>query len=213
MMNRTYGYARVSTKEQNLDRQLKALHDAGVEDRDILIDKQSGKDFNRQSYKMMTEKLLREGDTLVVLSIDRLGRNYTEIREQWELITKTIGANVKVIDMPLLDTTNTENLDSRFIADLVLQILSYVAEKERENTRKRQRQGIDVMPIVNGKKVSNKTGRATGRPSAKFPENWTEIYNQWKADQITAVKAMEILNLTKSTFYNLVKRYEAKSNA
>lgn len=211
-MNRTYGYARVSTKDQNLDRQLKALHDAGVEERDILIDKQSGKDFNRQSYKMLTEKLLREGDTLVILSIDRLGRNYTEIREQWELITKTMSANIKVLDMPLLDTTNTENLDSRFIADLVLQILSYVAEKERENTRKRQRQGIDVMPVVNGKKVSNKTGRATGRPSATFPDNWTEIYTQWKADQITAVKAMEILNLTKSTFYNLVKRYEKQNS-
>lgn len=211
-MNRTYGYARVSTKDQNLDRQLKALHDAGVEERDILIDKQSGKDFNRQSYKMLTEKLLREGDTLVILSIDRLGRNYTEIREQWELITKTMSANIKVLDMPLLDTTNTENLDSRFIADLVLQILSYVAEKERENTRKRQRQGIDVMPVVNGKKVSNKTGRATGRPSATYPDNWTEIYTQWKADQITAVKAMEILNLTKSTFYNLVKRYEKQNS-
>lgn len=211
-MNRTYGYARVSTKDQNLDRQLKALHDAGVEERDILIDKQSGKDFNRQSYKMLTEKLLREGDTLVILSIDRLGRNYTEIREQWELITKTMSANIKVLDMPLLDTTNTENLDSRFIADLVLQILSYVAEKERENTRKRQRQGIDVMPVVNGKKVSNKTGRATGRPSATFPDNWKEIYTQWKADQITAVKAMEILNLTKSTFYNLVKRYEKQNS-
>lgn len=212
MINRTYGYARVSTKEQNLDRQIKALHDVGVEDRDILIDKQSGKDFNRQSYKMLTEKLLRAGDTLIILSIDRLGRNYSEIREQWELITKTIGANVKVIDMPLLDTTNTENLDSRFIADLVLQILSYVAEKERENTRKRQRQGIDVMPVVDGKKVSNKTGRATGRPSATLPENWIEIYSQWKADEITAVRAMEILNLTKSTFYNLVKRYEGKSD-
>lgn len=211
-MNRTYGYARVSTKDQNLDRQLKALHDAGVEERDILIDKQSGKDFNRQSYKMLTEKLLREGDTLVILSIDRLGRNYTEIREQWELITKTMSANIKVLDMPLLDTTNTENLDSRFIADLVLQILSYVAEKERENTRKRQRQGIDVMPVVNGKKVSNKTGRATGRPSATYPDNWTEIYTQWKAEQITAVKAMEILNLTKSTFYNLVKRYEKQNS-
>ena len=161
---------------------------------------------------MLTEKLLREGDTLVILSIDRLGRNYTEIREQWELITKTMSANIKVLDMPLLDTTNTENLDSRFIADLVLQILSYVAEKERENTRKRQRQGIDVMPVVNGKKVSNKTGRATGRPSATYPDNWTEIYTQWKADQITAVKAMEILNLTKSTFYNLVKRYEKQNS-
>lgn len=211
-MNRTYGYARVSTKDQNLDRQLKALHDAGVEERDILIDKQSGKDFNRQSYKMLTEQLLREGDTLVILSIDRLGRNYTEIREQWELITKTMSANIKVLDMPLLDTTNTENLDSRFIADLVLQILSYVAEKERENTRKRQRQGIDVMPVVNGKKVSNKTGRATGRPSATYPDNWTEIYTQWKAGRITAVKAMEILNLTKSTFYNLVKRYEKQNS-
>ena len=207
-MNYTYGYARVSAKDQNLERQLQAFYEAGVEKGKIEYDMQSGKDFNREHYKYLVEKLLREGDTLVILSIDRLGRNYTEIREQWELITKKIGANIKVLDMPLLDTTNTENLDNRFIADLVLQILSYVAEKERVNTRKRQRQGIDVMPVVHGKKVSLKTGRPTGRPSAEFPLEWKAVYGNWKAGEITAVVAMQKLNLTKSTFYNLVKRYE-----
>lgn len=207
-MNYTYGYARVSAKDQNLERQLQAFYEAGVEKGKIEYDMQSGKDFNREHYKYLVEKLLREGDTLVILSIDRLGRNYTEIREQWELITKKIGANIKVLDMPLLDTTHTENLDNRFIADLVLQILSYVAEKERVNTRKRQRQGIDVMPVVDGKKVSLKTGRPTGRPSAEYPPEWKTVYGDWKAGKITAVIAMQKLNLTKSTFYNLVKRYE-----
>ena len=133
---RIYGYARVSSREQNLERQLQTLKDAGVEERNILVDKQSGKDFNREAYKALTMQLLREGDLLIIMSIDRLGRNYADMRDQWNYITKKIGADIKVLDMPLLDTSNsTDNLDSRFLADLVLQILSYVAEKERENTR------------------------------------------------------------------------------
>ena len=148
---------------------------------------------------------LREGDLVVVSSLDRLGRNYAEIQEQWSYITQTIKADIKILDMPLLDTsTATENLDRRFIADLVLQILCYTAEKERENIRKRQRQGIDVMPIVDGKRISLKTGRPTGRPRAVKPDNWNEIYARWAKKEITAVKAMELLNLKPNTFYRFV---------
>lgn len=115
------------------------------------------------------------------------------------------------MEIPLLDTTATDNnLDKRFIADIVLQILSYTAEKERENTRKRQRQGIDVMQVVNGKRISAKTGRPTGRPNAEYPDNWEQEYNQWKAGNITATKAMELLKLKRTTFYKLVKQYENK---
>lgn len=206
---RIYGYARVSSREQNLERQLQALKDAGVEERNILVDKQSGKDFNREAYKALTMQLLREGDLLIIMSIDRLGRNYAEMRDQWDYITKKIGADIKVLDMPLLDTSNsTDNLDSRFLADLVLQILSYVAEKERENTRKRQRQGIDVMPVKDGKRYSSRTGRPTGRPPVEYPDQWKNVYEQWKAKRITAVQAMENLRLKKNSFYKLVKQYE-----
>ena len=206
---RIYGYARVSSREQNLERQLQALKDAGVEERNILVDKQSGKDFNREAYKALTMQLLREGDLLIIMSIDRLGRNYADMRDQWNYITKKIGADIKVLDMPLLDTSNsTDNLDSRFLADLVLQILSYVAEKERENTRKRQRQGIEVMPVKNGKRYSSRTGRPTGRPPVEYPDQWKNVYEQWKAKQITAVQAMKDLHLKKNSFYKLVKQYE-----
>ena len=208
---RIYGYARVSSREQNLDRQLQALLEYGIKEDHILWDKQSGKDFDRPAYKILTTQFLRKGDLLVIMSIDRLGRNYSEMRDQWDLITKTIGADIKVLDMPLLDTSSsTDNLDSRFLADLVLQILSYVAEKERENTRKRQRQGIDVMPVKDGKRYSSKTGRPTGRPPIEFPEPWDEVYSAWKAGHITAVQAMMDLHLRKNSFYKLVKRYEAE---
>lgn len=208
---RIYGYARVSSREQNLDRQRQALLEYGIEENHILWDKQSGKDFDRPAYKVLTTQLLREGDLLVIMSIDRLGRNYSEMRDQWDLITKTIGADIKVLDMPLLDTSSsTDSLDSRFLADLVLQILSYVAEKERENTRKRQRQGIDVMPVKDGKRYSSKTGRPTGRPPIEYPEKWEGVYEHWKAGHITAVQAMMDLHLRKNSFYKLVKRYEAE---
>jgi len=198
---RVHGYARVSTKEQNEGRQIKALKEQGIADRDIYIDKVSGNSFERPEYKRLLN-VVRKGDLIVVLSIDRLGRNYTEVLEQWRYITHELCANIKVIDMPLLDTTaDPNNLDSRFIADLVLQILSYVAQKERESIRQRQRQGIDGMTIVDGKRVSVKTGVAVGRPKAERPENWNEVYTEWKDKKITAVKAMEILRLKPNTFY------------
>lgn len=212
----TYGYARVSTTDQNLERQLEQLRQYITDERYIITDKASGKNFDRRGYNSLvgtadTAPRLHEGDLLLITSLDRLGRNYVEIREQWEYITKTLKADIKVLEIPLLDTTATDgNLDKRFIADLVLQILSYTAEKERENTRKRQRQGIDVMQVVDGKRVSSKTGRPTGRPNAVYPDNWEQVYKQWKECSITANKAMETLDLKRTTFYKLVKQYENK---
>lgn len=201
MKNLVFGYVRVSSADQNEERQLQDLKNAGVDERNIFVDKVSGKTFERENYKAMINRL-REGDLVVVASLDRLGRSYTEIQKQWSYITQTIKADIKILDMPLLDTsTAAENVDRRFIADLVLQILCYTAEKERENIRKRQRQGIDIMPIVDGQRVSAKTGRPTGRPRAVKPDNWNEIYTSWKNKEITAVKAMKILNLKPNTFY------------
>ncbi len=199
-----YGYARVSTTDQNLERQLKALKDF-VPERNIITDKASGKDFDRTGYNLLVGSptnapLLREGDLLVILSIDRLGRNYTEIRQQWEYITHMLKADIKVIDMPLLDTSNAgNNLDKRFIADLVLQILSYVAEKERLNIKARQKQGIEN---------AKEKGVKLGRPAAEYPTNWESVYDEWKGGGCTAVAAMAALGLKRATFYNLVNRYE-----
>ena len=186
-------------------RQIKELVGAGVEERYIYTDKQSGKDFDRKSYNLLvgtvnTAPLLREGDLLTVYSIDRLGRNYNEIMKQWQYITQELKADIRVLDMPLLDTrSNGNSLDSRFVADLVLQILSYVAQKERENIKVRQAQGIAV---------AKEQGKHLGRPIATFPANWEEVYKQWKEGKITAVEAMKRAELKKNTFYNLVRRYE-----
>ena len=204
MNNKIFGYARVSTKEQNESRQIEAFKAEGIDERDIYIDKKSGKDFNREQYKLMLCNL-REGDLLIVASIDRLGRDYSEVLEQWRHITMTLKADVKVMDMPLLDTrANPQSLDSRFIADLVLQILSYVANKERESILRRQRQGIDIMPVVDGKKVSAKTGRPTGRPKVQKPDTWDEVYAQWVNKEITAVAAQKVLGLKTNTFYSFI---------
>lgn len=203
-----YGYARVSTTDQNLDRQIAQLREYVTEERYIITDKLSGKDFNRKGYNSLvgtkdTAPLLHEGDLLVIVSLDRLGRNYTEIREQWQYIACTLKADIKVLDMPLLDTSKTnETLDGRFIADLVLQILSYTAEKERENIRKRQRQGIDI---------AKAQGKHLGRPKAEYPEKWQEVYTAWKKGDITATKAMQELELKRTTFYKLAKQYESKT--
>lgn len=211
-----YGYARVSTKDQNLARQLKDFEEMGIEKRFIIVDKESGKDFNRKGYNTLvgTEynaPLLHEGDLLVIHSIDRMGRNYTEIQEQWKHITHTLKANIKVLDMPLLDTSKTKDtLDNRFIADLTLQILSYVAEKERQNIKQRQKEGIASMPEINGKKVSIKTGKPTGRPAAEFPADWNAYYTEWKKGNITAKKCMDEMQLKRTTFYKLVKIHESK---
>lgn len=205
MTNKVFGYGRVSSQDQNEERQIDALLKAGVDERDIFIDKKSGKDFDREQYKALLGRL-REGDLVVILSLDRLGRNYTEIQQEWKRITQEIKADIQILDMPLLDTSkSTANLDKRFIADLVLQILCYTAEKERENIRKRQQQGIALMKEVDGQKISLRTGRPTGRPRAVKPDNWNEVYTRWINKDITAVKAMEILNLKPNTFYKFVK--------
>lgn len=203
-----YGYARVSTAEQHLDRQLEQLKEYVSDSRFIITDKQSGKNFDRYGYNSLvgtenTAPLLHEGDILVIISLDRLGRNYTEIRNQWQHITEVLKADIKVLDMPLLDTTKSNGtLDGRFISDLVLQILSYTAEKERENIRKRQRQGIDT---------AKAQGKHLGRPKAEYPADWECVYNEWKSGSITAAKAMEKLDLRRTTFYKLVTQYKLQN--
>lgn len=212
MKNVAFGYARISCRDQNEGRQIEQLNAAGISESNIIIDKQSGKNFEHTGYQYLIKNRLSEGDVLVITSIDRLGRNYHEIMEQWKYITQDLKADIKVLDMPLLDTTKSgQSLDSRFVADLVLQILSYVANKERDNTRSRQRQGIDIMPIVNGKRISIKTGRPVGRPTTEYPLQWNSVYVDWKNDLITAKKAMGILGLKPNTFYRLVKEYKAIS--
>lgn len=211
-----YAYGRVSSRDQNLDRQIAAFLEFGVKKTHIFCDKQSGKDFNRKYYLSLVgtkdvAPRLREGDLLVIYSIDRLGRNYNEIQEQWSYITNDLKADIKVLDMPLLDTRGNDesNLDHKFISDLVLQILSYVAQKEREANRTRQKAGYDCMKIINGKRTSSRTGNPIGRPEIKYPANWVNIYTLWKNKEITAVKAMKKMNLKKNTFYKMVKKYES----
>ena len=202
-----YYYARVSSKEQNLDRQIEEFVKLGADKKYIFCDKQSGKDFNRKNYNLLvgtdeTAPLLREGDLLTIYSIDRLGRDYTQIQDQWKYITQVLKADIRVIDMPLLDTSNgNDNIDGKFVADLTLQILSYVAQKERENIKARQRQGIDI---------AKKQGIKFGRPTIPFPSNWDEVYTKWTNKEITARKAMELTSLMPNTFYKLVKEYKQK---
>ena len=197
MENRQFGYVRVSSKDQNESRQISALLNFGISERDIYIDKQSGKDFNRTQYQVLLNNI-RMGDLVVFLSLDRMGRNYTEIQEQWKHITTTLGADIKILDMPLLDTREEGNsLDRRFMCDLILQILAYVAEKERANIRSRQAQGIASAKANNVR---------FGRPEIVRPENWNEIYSLWMSGQITATTAMKQLRLKRSTFYNMVRK-------
>lgn len=199
---RTHGYARVSSKDQNESRQIAALKEYGIADRDIYIDKASGKDFKRPEYQRLLN-VLRKGDLLVVSSLDRLGRNYTEVQEQWRYIVNELDVDIKVLDMPLLDTrTNGDNIDTRFVADLVLQILSYVAQKERENIKERQAQGIAY---------ARARGKHIGRPKAEYPDNWRQVYDLWyNQKKITAKKAMEMTGLKRNTFYKLAGKYKQK---
>ena len=188
---RTYGYVRVSTKEQNEDRQLVALLECGIKEEDILIDKQSGKDFNRPRYQQLM-RIMRPGDTLFVKSIDRLGRDYEEIMNQWRIITKDMQVSIVVLDIPLLDTRQKErDLTGVFIADLVLQILSYVAQTEREFTRQRQAEGIAV---------ARTKGIRFGRPPQARPESFHELLEAWKNNEISARFAAQQLDITTRTF-------------
>lgn len=195
MENRIFGYARVSSKDQNEARQISALSEFGVSERELYIDKQSGKDFNREQYQLMLRNI-REGDLVVFLSLDRMGRNYTEIREQWSYITNVLGADIKVLDMELLDTrTNSNNLDRKFICDLVLQILSYVAEKERINIKRRQEQGI--------KEALNR-GVHFGRKAIVLPENFDLVAEQYRNGEISPKDAISTLGMTRSSFYKQI---------
>lgn len=194
MKSKIFGYARVSSKEQNEERQLVAFKEYGIDERDIYIDKQSGKDFNRENY-ITLKYILRENDLLVIKSIDRLGRNYNMIIDEWKDITKNIKADIVVIDMPLLDTRKNKDLLGTFISDLVLQILSYVAEQERTFIKQRQKEGI-----TNAKN----NGVKFGRPRIEKPQNFDVVVNRWKNKEIKSKEAMELLGLKPNTFYNMV---------
>lgn len=202
-INKVYGYARVSSKYQNLDRQIKALSEYVCDsERDIITDKASGKDFNREGYLGLRDNFLRPGDTLVIKELDRLGRNMDMIKAEWQkLILNNI--NIIVIDTPILNTKDKSDLEKSLISNIVFELLSYMAEKERLKIRSRQTEGIAILKAKNG-------GKGIGRPKAEYPKRWDEIYKQWEARDITAVKAMEQLELKKNTFYKLVKEYKTK---
>ena len=194
-MTNIYGYARVSSKDQNEARQIIALSQFPVKKENIYIDKFSGKDFDRPKYSELI-KILKEQDILVIKEIDRLGRNYEEILEQWRVITKEIKADIVVLDMPLLDTrTRKENLTGTFIADLVLQILSYVAETERQSIKQRQREGIDA---------AKKRGVKFGRPCIPIPEEFYDLKEKWLNKKITSREAATTINVSQDTFLRWV---------
>ena len=195
MKNKIFGYGRVSSKDQNEDRQIAEFKKLKIEDRDIFIDKKSGKDFDRENYNIL-KTILREGDLLVIDSIDRLGRNYNMILEEWRDITKRIKADIKVIDMPLLDTTLHKDLLGTFVCDLVLQVLSFNAHKQRESINRNQRKGIDV---------AKAKGIKFGRPKIEKPQNFDNVVNKWQHKEIRTKEAIEMLGLKPNTFYNMVK--------
>ena len=196
-MGKGYGYVRVSSTDQNEDRQLIALSEAGVADENIYIDKQSGKNFERPQYKRMIKKL-KSGDLLYILSIDRLGRNYEEIQRQWRVLTKDIGVDICVIDMPLLDTRNGKDLMGTFIADLVLQILSFVAQSERENIKKRQAEGIAA---------AKAKGVKFGRPEINVPDGFGKIIKEWEQKRLPFTEALKLCNMSEATFYRRLREY------
>lgn len=195
-----YGYVRVSSTDQNEDRQMLALKKQNIADKNIYIDKLSGKDFNRPAYKKLIKKL-KSGDLLYILSIDRLGRNYEEIQNQWRVLTKEIGADICVIDMPLLDTRQGKDLMGTFIADLVLQILSFVAQNERENIRKRQLQGIAA---------AKAKGVRFGRPEKDIPVEFISLIREWEKKKITLAEILNMCQISESTFYRRLREYRIK---
>lgn len=199
MDNKEFGYVRVSSKDQNEARQLDSMFALGIDERDIHIDKQSGKDFNRPQYQALKLRL-RKGDTLYIHSLDRLGRNKEMILNEWKDITQSIKAHIVVMDMPLLDTRKYNDSIGSFVADLVLQVLSWVAEEERTKIKTRQAEGIAS---------AKAQGKHLGRPKTSITSEFEKAYEEWKAGDITAVEAMKKSNMTKATFYRKVKEYEA----
>ena len=196
-----YGYMRVSSKEQNEDRQKIALTEMGVPENNIYMDKQSGKDFERTQYKRLLRKL-NENSVLYIKSIDRLGRNYGELNEQWRIITKEKKADIVVIDMPLLDTRREKNLLGTFISDVVLALLSYVAENERTNIKQRQAEGIAA---------AKARGVKFGRPPLPIPQNFYQMHKDWRAGKITIEEASKACNMCPKTFYSKAVKYEKSS--
>ena len=203
MRAQIFGYVRVSSADQNADRQLAAIRERAVPERNIYVDKQSGKDFNRPEYRRMAARL-RPGDLLYILSIDRLGRNYEEIQNQWRRLTKDIGVDICVIDMPLLDTRNGKDLMGTFIADLVLQILSFVAQSERESIRERQAQGIAA---------AKARGVRFGRPAVEAPEDFPGIVAAWERGYISFDEALRRSGLAEATFYRRLKEHRMRQRA
>lgn len=191
----TYAYVRVSSIDQNESRQLRAVQERNVPQKHIYMDKQSGKDFQRGSYKQLL-RAMHKGDLLYILSIDRLGRNYKEIQNQWRYLTGELGIDICVIDMPLLDTRRYKDLLGTFIADIVLQILSFVAESERDNIRKRQAQGISA---------AKAKGVRFGRPEAEIPENFALLVNRWRNKRMSLEELLKVCKISKSTFYRRLR--------
>lgn len=193
----TYAYARVSARDQNLGRQIAAFMEFGIEKNRIFSDKKSGKDFERKEYKRLIKKLKR-GDLLVIKSIDRLGRNYDQIIAEWAHITNTIGADILVLDMPLLDTrTKADTLVGKFISDIVLQVLSFVAQNERENIKQRQADGI---------KIAKQNGVRFGRPKREYSEEFLRIANDYICKRISSENAIKILNIKRENFYYHIRQ-------
>lgn len=210
MDKRVYGYVRVSTKEQHEDRQIEAINEYAnthnLEVTNILTDKESGKDFNRPRYQVLKNDILRKGDILIIKELDRLGRDYSMIKTEWQDLLN-LGVDIIIIDMPILNTENRTDLEKRLIGNIVFELFSYMAEKERQRLRKRQREGIDI---------AKAKGKHLGRPkidldtiSKKQRETIKELYPSWKEEELTAVKFMEEVDLRKNTFYKIIKQYEA----
>ncbi len=197
-----YGYIRVSSRDQNEDRQMVAMRERKVPEKNIFMDKQSGKDFDRPQYKQMVRKLKKD-DLLYVKSIDRLGRNYEDILEQWRVLTKEKGIDIVVLDMPLLDTRRGKDLMGTFLSDIVLQVLSFVAENERSNIRQRQAEGIAA---------AKARGVKFGRPEVKVPDDFGKIIKAWEKKEISFKEAVEKCGMSEATFYRRVREYRLMEN-
>lgn len=195
-----WAYVRVSTREQNEDRQVEELKDLVTTKSHLIIEKQSGKDFNRPLYQSL-KNIMREGDTLIIKSLDRLGRNYEQMKDEWKDLSDR-GIKIRVLDSPLLDTSKyDDDLMGKFVSDIVFNVLSFCSENERKNIKQRQAEGIAI---------AKAKGVKFGRPSIEFPNNFKTIYNDWKNGKITAVESYRQLGIKKTSFYKMVKRYENK---
>ncbi|MCL2837754.1 MAG: recombinase family protein [Oscillospiraceae bacterium] len=200
MKNKVFAYARVSTKEQNLDRQLKAFIDLGIDERDIIVDKESGKDFNRQNYLALRNNMLRMDDILYIKSLDRLSRNKADIKEELEYF-KAHNIRLKVLDLPttLMELPEGQEWIFEMVNNILIEVLGTIAEQERVTIKQRQAEGIAA---------AKSKGKHLGRPPIEYPANWREVYFYWKSGTITATAAMSMMNLTRSTFYKMLNQYE-----